>query len=166
MDALKDKIKELNECSKQFKKLAQDIENMRSDYHAFFISNNLHLEDLDQTSLLHCILREEQIHKIYKVLKDTNINFVNSQVNYDSNDEGASIRFVSWHFDEEQGIEDDEESTEDFDDLRYKLNDNIAGDFFDEERIDITHIRALYENKNIIKHLKIEEKTKTKVSKV
>ncbi len=159
MNNLKQKLKELNTCIQKYKEIANQINIMDSEYDDFLISNHFNLDIIDQKQTMNKILYQKELHNIYDILKDTNINKVYLEISYESDDQGGSYKCANWSIEES----DDDDMIED---ICEQLNNHIDSDFFEDGVIDITPIRALYENKKILETLEIEHKIKTKISKV
>ncbi len=158
---LKEKLDAYNKKIKDLDELTKSIAVHENEFDSYLVENTLEINQLE--SSLWNLMRQKEIHYIFDILKDTKVTQVQTVEEYDSDDQGGTLRYISFRIDEKFFHEDEEG-------LSYyyegQLNSRISNEYFSTEIIDLTAIKSLYENKKILSELSLNQNKKTKISKV
>ncbi len=157
MLTLNEKVAAFNEKMKELNQLGKSIQSDSKNFRDFFIENpNTKLTTLDEKNL-NDFLKTREIHRMFKMIEKYPINTVYVSESYESDNQGGTLCYVSFSFDN---------SDDEYDKLAEKLSDELNTEFFSEGEIHFHDIRALYEQKHILKEVKVSSDTKTSIVKI
>ncbi len=159
--SIEKEINQINEKIKEINDLLSSIANRKKEYSSFVINHQLNpMIDTIKYEQLKDLHKVKTIHEFYQIFKDTSVNIIHVY-RYDTSHDDGTYKNVSYDFDEK--LLNKHQSPDDFHDALVEINSNYLDN---NQIIDLTEFRSLYENQKILLTLDLKDDEKCKKIKI